>query len=567
MQRLDDLNIRTKLFAGFGTLLILLCIIGGYTIKSSGASYNQARVLHDELVPIVNNSNRLKMAVIQVQQWYTDSSATGWSDGIEEAGKWRKEFKTAYNEMWNSVESDDPLRGKLQEIGASFDAYFAMGGKMAADYIDSGREAGNKTMKEFDSYAEDINKKVDAIVVTHDAEFNASINDILGASRRSRGIAVVVLAISIMMGLILAVLISSKISKPLAMVKEVAEKIADGDLTVDTTTAQMGSDETGRLMTTVARMKDSLASTVMQISDVTDHLAASSEELSASSSQIARGAEDQSEKTSQVATASEEMSSTVIDVAKSASGTAEAVTKANSAAMTGGSIVSQTIDSMNEISCTTQESSRTIAALGERSQEIGKIIKVIEDIAEQTNLLSLNAAIEAARAGEQGRGFAVVADEVSKLAERTSRATKEIGVMITAMQEDTGKALASMDNEVKVVASGVELANSAGDALNTIVSEFENINGMIQQIAAAAEQQSTAAGQISADIETVAVVTRETATGAGEIDKASNEIAELASSLQQTVSQFKVPAGKGEAPVIHHDNVIPMEIAERKMAV
>jgi len=568
MNRFDDLNIRTKLFIGFGTLLVLLCIIGGYTIKSAGDNYNEARLLHDEIVPTVNNSHKLKMAVTQVQQWYTDSSATGWKDGIEEAEKWRGEFRTAYDEMWNSVESDDPLRGKLTEIGSSFDAYYAMGGKMAADYIERGREAGNKTMKEFDGYAEDINKKVDAIVATHDAEFDASIKGIVAASKRSRAVSLAVLLASIVIGLILAVIISGKISKPLDLVREVAEKIADGDLTADTTSIKKSKDETGRLMTTVERMKDSLVTTLVQISDVTNHLAASSEELSASSTQIARGAEDQSDKTSQVATASEEMSATVIDVAKSASGTAEAVTNANDAAVKGGGIVSQTIESMNEISSTTQESSRTIAALGERSQEIGKIIKVIEDIAEQTNLLSLNAAIEAARAGEQGRGFAVVADEVSKLAERTSRATKEIGVMIKAMQDDTESALASMDNEVKVVAAGVELANNAGDALNTIVTEFENINGMIQQIAAAAEQQSTAAGQISGDIETVAVVTRETAIGAGEIDKASNEIAGLAASLQKTVSQFKVPQQRAtESPVVHSDNVVPINRAEHKIAV
>ncbi|MBE7414746.1 MAG: hypothetical protein HS130_05745 [Deltaproteobacteria bacterium] len=179
-----------------------------------------------------------------------------------------------------------------------------------------------------------------------------------------------------------------------------------------------------------------------------------------------------------------------------------------------------------------------MSKLGSRSEEIGNIISVINDIADQTNLLALNAAIEAARAGEQGRGFAVVADEVRKLAEKTMKATKEIGVMITAMQEETGKAISSMEHEVKAVEKGVKLATAAGQSLHEIVEKVGAVTSRMHQVAAAAEQQSTTTDQISGDVATMANVITDTSASAQQIARASEEIAELATGLKSKVEVF-----------------------------
>src|SRR3989338_7990828 len=195
---------------------------------------------------------------------------------------------------------------------------------------------------------------------------------------------------------------------------------------------------------------------------------------------------------------------------------------------------------MNDIASAVKESASVITRLGTRSNEIGEIIKVINDIADQTNLLALNAAIEAARAGEYGRGFAVVADEVRKLAKKTTKATKEIGGMINAIQDETGKAVASMGAVQKEVEEEVKIAKDAGSSLNEIVSNVDKLTGQIQQIAVASEEQSAATDTISRDIQDIANTTKETSASSTQIAEASNDLSKLAANLQGIVGQFKI---------------------------
>ncbi len=378
---------------------------------------------------------------------------------------------------------------------------------------------------------------------------NARIMPELRAAKFKMALSVAVLVLTVVLGIGSVFIINSKVISPMYFLNDRMSAIEkSGDLTVKIDVTS--EDESGQMADTFNKMMSKFHDIVREIHSSVDYLASSSEELSASATQIAGGSQAQSAKAAQVSTASQEMSATITEVAKNVSSASDAAKEANGVAVKGGDIVSKTIESMNGISKTARESSEIISTLGNRSHEIGNIINVIDDIADQTNLLALNAAIEAARAGEQGRGFAVVADEVRKLAEKTMKATKEIGDMINAMQNETQKAITSMESEVTAVNTGAKLAEEAGGALKEIVDKVSVVTSMIHNITTALEQQSAATEQISGDIESVSDVIAETSKSAQQIAGASNEIAKLAAGLKTNVEIFKVSRSKTETKPI-----------------
>jgi methyl-accepting chemotaxis protein len=202
--------------------------------------------------------------------------------------------------------------------------------------------------------------------------------------------------------------------------------------------------------------------------------------------------------------------------------------------------VQDTIAGMVKIAERVKNSARTVENLGERSEQIGQIIGTIEDIADQTNLLALNAAIEAARAGEQGRGFAVVADEVRALAERTSRATREIGEMIKGIQAETKIAVRVMEEGVAEVEKGATSSEQSGKALDMILKQISEVTMQINQIATAAEEQTATTSEITMNVQQVTEVVHQTARGANETATAAAQLSSNAEMLQQMVRKFRL---------------------------
>ena len=243
----------------------------------------------------------------------------------------------------------------------------------------------------------------------------------------------------------------------------------------------------------------------------------------------------------------QEMSSTVQQVSDNSNKAAEASRKAAETARNGGSIVEDTLSKMRAIADSVGQTARKVQEFGKSSNQIGEIIGVIDDIADQTNLLALNAAIEAARAGEQGRGFAVVADEVRKLAERTSKATKEITQMIQNIQTETKSAVEAMQSGTKQVELGVESTTKAGSSLHDIIKTSEEVGNMVMLIATAATEQASATEEINSNIEQIAKITQETATGANESAKAVHELSNLATELHSIVSKFRIDGNRSSS--------------------
>ena len=332
--------------------------------------------------------------------------------------------------------------------------------------------------------------------------------------------------------------------KPLSSMTVIARDIAEGEGDLTKRVPAKGRDELAELGGWFNVFIEKLQNMIGKVAHVTDKVASASVQLSATAEQMSKGAESLTSRTAQTATAVEEMNSTVGEVAQNSGKAASMAQETVQTAKGGRDIVSETVTGMQRISDAVTQSATIITALGKSSDQIGEIVRVIEDIADQTNLLALNAAIEAARAGEQGRGFAVVADEVRKLAERTTKATKEIGDMIRHIQQDTKGAVTSMEEGTQKVVGGVALVNKTGEALAKIADMVTQTSDMIRQIAVAAEEQSVATQHIASDLENVAKVSKESAGGASESAKASHDLSLLATELQTIVGGFKIAADK-----------------------
>jgi twitching motility protein PilJ len=316
--------------------------------------------------------------------------------------------------------------------------------------------------------------------------------------------------------------------------------LAEGDLTVQATVTE---DITGAIADSVNYAVEALRKLVTTIAQSAIQLDAAARQTQALASHLTRATSAQSK---QIGSASESigaMAASIEEVSGNAERAADVARHSVDVAHKGGDAVRRTIDGMNAIRETIQDTSKRIKRLGESSQEIGNIVELISDIAEQTNILALNASIQASMAGEAGRGFAVVADEVQRLAERAANATKQIEVLVRTIQTDTNEAVVSMERSTTDVVGGALLAENAGAALLEIDQVSNQIASLVQNISASARGQASAAQALARNMQVLREISTQSADSTSATSQSIIKLADLAAALRKSIAGFRLPGG------------------------
>lgn len=393
------------------------------------------------------------------------------------------------------------------------------------------------------------------------------MEDYNNGANRVLDILLVTLGASLLVGMVIILLFSHHLAKPLQLLTKQVQLVSSGHLDVNELRIS-NRDEIGTLASSVNQMTANLREMIGQVSITSEQVAATSQELSASSEETSLAAEEistaiqeisqrvelQIRSTEQMSAVVSEISTGIEHVSHSIQEVSESSSETAAIARMGNQVVSDSVEQMNQINVSRLEMEKVIQVLGQKSEQIGNVISLITNIAAQTNLLALNAAIEAARAGEHGRGFAVVADEVRKLAEESSRAGGQVHDLILDIQLEVGKTVEAMERNGHAIGQGLNLVNQAGKAFEEITSGVDQVSEQIQTISAAIQEMNAstetllhtayhaeqATRESEAHAQNVAASAEEQHASMEEISSAAETLAKMAENLQSVVNRFKL---------------------------
>jgi len=512
------MNIKNKLYIALFALLI------GIIIQSAVMTYESNRInklslsIKEVSEPIVAKNYQLKIAIIQVQQWLSDISATraqdGLNDGIEVAEENYNIAKTLLNEL---MSLDQENSNFYKNMGPTLDQYFNTGKRMANAYIAEGPSGGNKIMPEFDDAASAITEQVEEILTLATQRSETSFNqqtDYIGTIQLT---VYIISGLFFLIFLALYIIVNTGLLKPLHNMSVMAENLAHGEGDLTKRLDQSRSDEFGVTSSYINSFIEKTQHTISTVNDSINQLNSTADILQQSASTTKEGMTIQLREADQAASAMSEMAASSKEVAEYTTNAAIS-TKAVSELVENGKKDSEsTVQHMSDLVDKMHTAEQVIDRLGEDSASIGQMLDVIISISEQTNLLALNAAIEAARAGELGRGFAVVADEVRSLAGRSQKSTQDIQTIVNRLRHNVEEAVSVVKVSSEFANESMLSVEQVKQSLEDVLVNITEVNHMNIQISTAAEEQSHVAAEIeqniinvsdaananSADIETV----------------------------------------------------------------
>ena len=495
---------------------------GAYTLKDSQGREGAEFI---EQANQVSQVSRLMLQAMNEARVRLDQSRKG--DDSQSQGRIEQAAQAlAQAEQLKTTVKDAGYQTVLNEVTG----HIASFSEKLAEYTDL-LEREKQVYRQLHERANQVTEHVDQAYAAEDASMQAELKHnallILGSS-----------ALALLVGLIAAWLITRLIVGPLRSVIRVAEQIAAGDLTGRVEVERR--DEIGQLMRAMQQMSLGLSGIVSGLQASIEQLASSAHSLSTVTEQTHKEVSSQKEETEQVAAAMNQMTATVHDVARNAEEAAQAAQAADGKVDSGQVVVRQSMQRIELLADSAQSTSQSIGSLSTQIQNIGSVLEVIKSVAEQTNLLALNAAIEAARAGEQGRGFAVVADEVRALARRTQQSTGEIEQLVSALRLAAQSSVRQIQDSGELVKLAVSDALQTESALGSIAAAVSQIQQMNQQIAAAAEQQSSVAEEINRSVTSIRASADQSALAMQGNTTSSLELAQLGAQLKGMVGHFRL---------------------------
>ncbi|TBW48235.1 methyl-accepting chemotaxis protein [Marinobacter halodurans] len=520
-QTLNRISVGKKLVAGFFILVILTIVISVTGALALESYAHRAR--------IVAGVGDIKAALMDARNNERGFQLRRESHFMEAAGKSAREAAgIARNLRSKLVVPDDQERVDLIIDNAGRYEELLKDYKKALGTFGSDASAIESQLS--DTAAEAINTAMDLrqVQLEHmDEDYDSALTTIVATS--------ILAAIA---ASLLGWTMTRSITRPIRETLAIADAVADGNLTVDTSSER--GDEFGQLLNTFGRMVRSLRKLIREIDSGAASIGSAAEELSTVTQQTSAAVESQRDKTDQVATAMNQMAATVSEVARSAESAFETAKTANDKSAHGDHAVRETLENVADLKSQIDNVMEEMLGLQSETQNIATILDVIKAVAEQTNLLALNAAIEAARAGEHGRGFAVVADEVRSLARRAQDSATEIETLITNLVNSADTSKTSMERGTELAGQTLARAESTRDTIRDVVQSVEDIRQYNNQIATAAEEQASVAEDINRNVTEIREDGEQTANATQQVSSSSNELARLAENLTRQIARFQV---------------------------